>query len=498
MTELTSSSQALEELIQAPCNEPVIDDLGKNKKNNTIPLQTSSQIRKQPEHAGIKDSEENEINSSTFPSLESSVFKIKTIEFYDVNRRLREFSIVLQNENGPCPLIALVNTLILSTPPEKKAPLSQMLTYRTSVNASTLIQLLINVLLDSCDTKSTDSCKRKGIDISNVLSLLPNLHTGLNINPKFDGTFAESPEPELFRAFDVDIVHGWVADPESSFYREVLLTSLSYEDAQSLLVAASELLLKFETGGALTNEELQTIEDGRLTKEFLDRSATQLTSFGLHFLTDLISPGRFAVLFRNDHFSTIYRHPDSKQMFMLVTDSGYNEHKNIVWESLSDVTGSNNSFFSGTFEPSSLCHSDQTIIQTATAGKTIRSEEASSISSIHNLPNLEELDSALASDLQMMEYGEIGSVRTQVAEFRRQGRQERQPGRAQFKSKKSATAHHGIAARDLLDEFSAGSSGIPVKGAQTSASASASSPTMARVAAPIQAKSKAKEMCVVM
>ncbi|KAK9363286.1 hypothetical protein V1504DRAFT_430845 [Lipomyces starkeyi] len=278
------------------------------------------------------------------PSLESSVFKVKSITWYDPYGQTRESPIVLQNENGPCPLLALVNTLILSTPPGQDTPLSRISTTRTEINALYLLELLGDLLLSSNVAEITD--------VNNVLSLLPSLHTGLNINPRFDGTFEESEELALFRAFEVDLVHGWVSNPDDSYVHNALMKATSYEGAQSILVAMSELSTKLDKGESLTANELLTMEYGRIIEHFLHLTATQLTTFGLSFLSELLLPGSFAVFFRNDHFSTVYRHPDSKQIFMLVTDAGFSSHKNIVWESLNDVTGSSSLFFNGVFIPS--------------------------------------------------------------------------------------------------------------------------------------------------
>lgn len=276
--------------------------------------------------------------------LESSVFNVKKVSWFDPYGRVRESPIILQNKNGPCPLIALVNTLILSTAPGSVTPISNISAARTEINASYLIDLLADVLLSSNNTEHTD--------VNHVLSLLHSLHTGLNINPRFDGSFEASEELAVFRAFDVDLVHGWVSDPSNKYVDSAVTKAESYEGAQGLLVALSELSSKLENGQSLTEEELDTMENARLVQLFLSQTATQLTPFGLSFLSELLSPGSLAVLFRNDHFSTIYKHPDSKQLFMLATDSGFSSMPNIVWQSLSDVSGSSSCFFNGVFVPS--------------------------------------------------------------------------------------------------------------------------------------------------
>lgn len=86
-------------------------------------------------------------------------------------------------------------------------------------------------------------------------------------------------------------------------------------------------------------------------QRFVDvENATQLSAFGLEHLTRSMDPGAVGILFRNDHFSTLFKHPLSDQLFTLVTDAGYAGHAEIVWESLVDVNGSND-LFSGDFRP---------------------------------------------------------------------------------------------------------------------------------------------------
>lgn len=102
----------------------------------------------------------------------------------------------------------------------------------------------------------------------------------------------------------------------------------------------------------MTPEEEQLMHDINTILYFVDvENATQLSVFGLDHLTASLAPGSFSILFRNDHFSTLYKHPHSRQLFTLITDAGYASHAEVVWESLVDVNGSNTQFFSGDFRP---------------------------------------------------------------------------------------------------------------------------------------------------
>jgi ubiquitin carboxyl-terminal hydrolase MINDY-1/2 len=69
-------------------------------------------------------------------------------------------------------------------------------------------------------------------------------------------------------------------------------------------------------------------------KKFLNSS--QLTIFGLMKLHELKN-GSLSILFRNNHFSTLFKYQD--QLYCLVTDEGYQNKPDIVWEKIQDEEG---------------------------------------------------------------------------------------------------------------------------------------------------------------
>jgi hypothetical protein len=72
--------------------------------------------------------------------------------------------------------------------------------------------------------------------------------------------------------------------------------------------------------------------------DFLSSSASQLTKYGLCTLKTL-NEGLVCVLFRNNHFATLYRHLHDGHVYQLVTDIGYADVPEVVWERLVDVGG---------------------------------------------------------------------------------------------------------------------------------------------------------------
>jgi len=99
----------------------------------------------------------------------------------------------------------------------------------------------------------------------------------------------------------------------------------------------------------LTEEEKDFLKKAETVQEFLSITASQMTEEGLFRLHSEIPEGTLCVLFRNNHFSTLYKYQDS--VYLLATDLGFRNTDQIVWEKLSEIHGNNkyyNSFFVNT------------------------------------------------------------------------------------------------------------------------------------------------------
>ncbi|KAF7872282.1 hypothetical protein EAF04_003206 [Stromatinia cepivora] len=299
-------------------------------------------------------------------------YEIKKISWHDVNaeHNPRVSPILVQNANGPCPLLALVNALILSTPAGVETALVETLRSREQVS----LGLLLDAVFDELMSGRRGDAAQELPDVGDLYSFLLTLHTGMNVNPLFftteptqstndprnsmshvhpaqresslPGTFEETREMKLYGTFSVPLIHGWLPEEESPAYMALKRSARSYEDAQNLMFHEEVLEEKLASEG-LSFEEQGILEDISTIKAFLASAATQLTSHGLDLITKFSSPGAVAILFRNDHFSTIFRHPTTLQLLQLVTDSGYAGHEEVVWEGLIDVNGERAEFYSG-------------------------------------------------------------------------------------------------------------------------------------------------------
>ncbi|KAH6622321.1 hypothetical protein C7974DRAFT_435306 [Boeremia exigua] len=295
-------------------------------------------------------------------------YQIKHIRWHDVNKPgLRTSPILTQNLNGPCPLLALVNALVLSTPSGIDTALVETLCTREQVS----LGLLLDAVFDELMSGRRGDAAQELPDVSDLYKFLLALHTGLNVNPMLvpdtentrgnvvpanplgakAGSFENTPDMTLYRTFDIPLIHGWLPEEGSEAYQAFERVAKSYETSQYVQFQEEELDAKLQSGEPLTDSEQQMFTDIHAIKEFLSRWPTQLTDHGLKVMKDSLQPGQVAILFRNDHFSTLIKDSRTQNLVTLVTDQGYSTHDEIVWESLVDVNGMGSELFSGDFRP---------------------------------------------------------------------------------------------------------------------------------------------------
>jgi len=321
-------------------------------------------------------------------------YSIKHINWKDQSTsNMRRSPILMQNANGPCPLLALVNALVLSTPPDLDTALVETLRTREQVSLGLLLDAVFDELMSG---RRGDSAQELP-DVSELYSFLLALHTGMNVNPRFitpvhaprgsldghspdlnqthpmiraqskAGAFEETKEMRLYSTFSIPLIHGWVPQQDSSAYEAFERSAQSFEDAQNIQFVEFELEDKLRAEG-LSDQEQLTLQDIQTIKSFLTNWPTQLTDYGLQTISRTLKPGQIAILFRNDHFSTVYKEPTFGGLMTLVTDAGYGSHDEIVWESLVDVNGAASELFSGDFRVVSHSNDGSSLNQGSSAG----------------------------------------------------------------------------------------------------------------------------------
>ncbi|KFH70374.1 hypothetical protein MVEG_03224 [Podila verticillata NRRL 6337] len=327
----------------------------------------------------------NPPSGSTPPQVKAE-YVLKPIDWIDpatgIEKRIK---IITQNENGPCPLLALCNTLIL----QGKVAIKPY--NRPSIGYDHLLELLADYLLNeeepSTATSVSGSAGRVGervqseklksrFEIESALRLLPHLEHGLDVNVFFKSIRGFEPTSELglFHTFGVELVHGWVVSPVIDVAMYALVDGhaaiTSYNKAVECIVSGDEAGggLVVETlsgvatpispshhGGGAQDAQLQNerISQALVVQEFMNATRTQLTHYGLHELQETLPEGHLCAFFRNNHFCTLFKNPMDGVLYTLVTDQSLAHEQSIVWESLLDVDGAGD-FLDGLFRHGTL------------------------------------------------------------------------------------------------------------------------------------------------
>lgn len=253
--------------------------------------------------------------STSPPPPDSTVYHVKWIKWKD-----NKVSIIMQNENGPCPLIAIMNVLIL----KGKVQLPPMI---EMITADQLMDYLGDCILEYTPKNISEGAQLNyEQNMHDAMAVLPKLQTGLDVNVKFSGVsdFEYTPECIIFDLLNIPLFHGWLVDPQ-------------LHDVVSAVGNSSynQLVERIITDKASPNEEVVT--RALIAESFLERAASQLTYHGLCELNAAIRDEELCVLFRNNHFSTILKH--KHELFQLVTDQGFLTESTVIWETLSNIDG---------------------------------------------------------------------------------------------------------------------------------------------------------------
>ncbi|KAK8086227.1 hypothetical protein PG994_001201 [Apiospora phragmitis] len=342
----------------------------------------------------------------------NETYQIKNINWHDVSaaQNPRKSPILVQNANGPCPLVALVNALTLTTPADlTNTVLVETLRSREQISLNLLLEAVFDELMSPRRTNSDVALP----DVSELYAFLKGLQTGMNVNPRYiptpelitahkrtslthvhpsergdhiPGTFEDTRDMKLYATFSIPLIHGWLPPKDDPVYDAFDRQASSYDDVQSLLFREEELedKLSAPTSAGLTEQEQHMYTDIMTIKSFLATSATQLTPWGLDVIT---------------------KHPQTLQLLVLVTDAGYHSHDEVVWESLVDVNGERAEFFSGDFRLVGGPQHQQSHQESAGAstGSGRGRRSTSDADNVPVSPTLEQEDRDLALALQLQE-----------------------------------------------------------------------------------------------
>ncbi|XP_047322203.1 ubiquitin carboxyl-terminal hydrolase MINDY-1-like [Impatiens glandulifera] len=135
------------------------------------------------------------------------MYRTKVIKFLG-----RTTPIILQNENGPCPLLAICNVLLLKNNLTLSPDVAE-------VSQEKLLSLVAERLIDSnsnVNNKDMGFLENQQQNIADAIDLLPLLATGIDVNTKFRriDDFEFTRECTIFDLLDIPLYHGWIVDPQ--------------------------------------------------------------------------------------------------------------------------------------------------------------------------------------------------------------------------------------------------------------------------------------------
>ncbi|XP_078666304.1 ubiquitin carboxyl-terminal hydrolase MINDY-1-like isoform X4 [Branchiostoma floridae x Branchiostoma belcheri] len=259
--------------------------------------------------------EGGELSPGKVASAAQSLYQVKWIKW-----KGKDTPIVTQNENGPCPLLALMNVLFMTwkvqLPPGTEV-----------VTSDQLMDYLGDCILSSAPKNCTEGqLLNYEQNFHDAMSVFHKLQTGLDVNVKFTGVrhFEYTPECIVFDLLGIALYHGWLIDPQNLDI-VTAVGNCSYNQLVEKIISSKSA------------QDSEVVSQGMMAEAYLESTASQLTYHGLAELSGTVKEGEFCVFFRNNHFSTMYKH--KSELFLLVTDQGFLGEPNVVWETLSNVEG---------------------------------------------------------------------------------------------------------------------------------------------------------------
>eukprot|EP01029_Cantina_marsupialis_P031417 TRINITY_DN903_c1_g2_i1.p1 TRINITY_DN903_c1_g2~~TRINITY_DN903_c1_g2_i1.p1 ORF type:complete len:409 (+),score=88.86 TRINITY_DN903_c1_g2_i1:226-1452(+) len=214
--------------------------------------------------------------------------------------------IALQDKNGPCALLAVFNCMCMK---------GQIIVREATKTITTtqIIGAIADRVVEMNNKSTTDGVEAKAFALEESLNTIPKLDKGMDVNMGFQNPtqFEYTPEMNFIDILGLKLVHGWIPSDEIAN----LIENRRY----------NQLITK-QSDGSLHPRILQ----------FLRESPSQLTLAGIVSLHELMAEGNVAILFRNNHFSTITK--IGEQIYILITDKGFPQ-QDIVFESLTTDDG---------------------------------------------------------------------------------------------------------------------------------------------------------------
>ncbi|XP_066929788.1 ubiquitin carboxyl-terminal hydrolase MINDY-1-like [Clytia hemisphaerica] len=248
---------------------------------------------------------------------QDSIYHLKWFDWKGI-----QTPIITQNENGPCPLLGIANVLILARKIELP-PMQQI------ISGKQLMEYIGDCILSSAPEQDRDNEElilNYQQNMQDAIDIMYKLQTGIDVNVKFTGVvdFEFTRECIVFDLLKIALYHGWMVDPQDEPAVKAI-HNLSYNQIVEKMLTAKESTYD------------NVLSEGLAIEDFLSRTASQLTYHGLCELNNTVQEEELCVFFRNNHFSTLYKHKG--ELFLLVTDQGFLTEPAVIWETLVNIEG---------------------------------------------------------------------------------------------------------------------------------------------------------------
>jgi len=201
----------------------------------------------------------------------------------------RDVRILLQNENGPCPLLAAANALLL-----KGSVVLPAHAIRNDVaSLDDVANMLANHAMLEHNKKATDQQQQHDEDhsfhINELMQYVPRFQYGMDVNPKFTDCLAYEYTPEV-TVFDMlscgRLVHGWLVDPIHAQATAAAVGTKTYNELMDQIIAGQE------AESQLSKLQADTEQLKLSNPQLMDESSTAI---------DLLDDGPEAVASVNAH-----------------------------------------------------------------------------------------------------------------------------------------------------------------------------------------------------
>jgi len=369
-----------------PCLKDEEENLNGDGASDERPISSDSEIADKAEppssvvDVGISRENGKEDESSVIVDDDQSIYQIKWTKFH-----AQDTPIVTQNENGPCPLLAIVNVLLMRGKMKIKPGTA-------IIPSGQLMSLLCEcILVQTPQHISAGDRLNYEKNMNDALAVIHKLQTGLDVNVKFTGVsdFEYTIESIIFDLLNISLYHGWLVDPQSP-ETEAALGNYSYNQIVERIISNK------------SSPRPELVTEALIAEEFLESTRSQLSYHGICELHNALKEGELAVFFRNNHFSTIYK--QKSELFLLVTDQGFVSEPNVMWETLANVEGDGlfvNPEFRTYTPPASAAQRNTVTPAPAVAAPAAAASSTSAPASSPSVEKLKQIDADLLVALSM-------------------------------------------------------------------------------------------------